>query len=253
MKTVKKLFLYLIFIYIGVGLYLYIGQRDFIYFPVRSAYANLEEQSFDNDGEKIKATILNKGKKKAIIYFGGNAENVEYNSESFSRIFDQYTVYLVKYRGYGGSTGEPTERGIYSDALHIYDSIRNAHEDVSVIGRSLGSAVATYVAANKEVRKLILITPFDSIQNVAQAMYPIYPMSILLKDKYDSLARVGDIKAQAMIIAAQEDEVINIRHTKRLVEEFPKDIIFHVIENVGHNNISNSPLYNKLLEEFMAG
>jgi pimeloyl-ACP methyl ester carboxylesterase len=246
-----RLLIFGILIYLGLGLYLYLAQRDFIYFPVPAAEYNYDETVFENDGYKIKVTVLNRGNNRAIIYFGGNAENIDYNIEGFSQHFSEYTVYLVKYRGYGGSSGNPTEEGIYSDALYIYDAINKEHDGVSAVGRSLGSAVATYIASLREVDRLVLITPFDSMQNIAQSHFPIYPMSILLKDKYDSVSRVGQIKAETLVLAAGEDRIVGITHTQRLVAAFSQDVQFHLIEGVGHNNISGNPRFYALLDEFM--
>ncbi len=247
----KMLLLSGVVLYLGLGLYLYLGQRDFIYFPVHSVDSPFEQRLFEHDGEKIKATVLNKGKRKVILYFGGNAENVDYNVGSFTSLFPDYTLYLVKYRGYGGSSGKPTEKGLNADALFIYDAIVADHDEVSVMGRSLGSGVATYLAGEREVKKLVLITPFDSILRVAQSRYPIYPVSLLLKDQYDSYGRTGRIKADTLVIAAQYDRIIQMAHTERLVEGFSKDLRFEVIEGVGHNDLSSNPRYHVLLNEFM--
>jgi pimeloyl-ACP methyl ester carboxylesterase len=225
-------------------------QRSFIYFPVPLTHSGLPEKTFEHDGHTIKVSILNNTKSKAIIYFGGNAENVEYNATAFSKLFSEYAVYLVKYRGYGGSSGTPSEQAIYSDALHIYDIISDSYEEISIIGRSLGSAVATYVASGRDIEKLVLITPFDSIQSIAQSQFPIYPVSLLLKDKYDSYSQVKDIKAETMIIAAENDKIIDISHTMRLMEGFTSGVLFHVIKDTGHNDISNNPAYHSLLGDF---
>ena len=248
----KSIILALVLIYLGLGLFLYLAQRSFIYFPVPAGLSNDEEVTFKSDGQQIKATVLNPGNRKSIIYFGGNAEGVAYNADSFTEMFADYTVYLVHYRGYGGSSGEPTEQGIYSDALHIYDVVKTRHDGVSVIGRSLGSAVATHLASERDVQKLILITPFDSAQALAQSQFPVYPMSLLLKDKHDSLSRAGRIKSEVMVIAAAEDKVIPMRHTTRLLEGFSQEVKFHVIEGAGHNDLSDTPKYSVLLHEFMS-
>ena len=94
----------------------------------------------------------------------------------------------MDYRGYGFSTGVSTEATLYRDALKLYDSVKSKHTRISLGGRSLGTAVATYVAAYREVSKLALITPFDSIVNVAQGKYPVYPVHLLLHDTFDSKA-----------------------------------------------------------------
>ena len=247
----KSIVLSGLLIYFGLGLYLYFAQRSFIYFPVTDTQMVSDTRLFKNDGHEIKVSVLNKHRGNAIIYFGGNAENVEYNSATFSTLFSEHTVYLVKYRGYGGSTGTPTEEAIYSDALHIYDEIRHDYETVSLIGRSLGSAVATYVASKREIHKLVLITPFDSVERVAQSQFPIYPMSILLKDKHDSYSRAKHIQAQTLIVAAELDRVIKMPHTQRLLDGFSSKVKFHVIEGADHNNISSYPSYHGVLDEFL--
>ena len=247
----KSIFISGMLIYFGLGLYLYIQQRSLIYFPVASIQSGLVEKIFENDGHSIKVSVLNNGQEKAIVYFGGNAEDVDYNAKEFSNLFSEYTVYLVKYRGYGGSTGTPSEEAIYSDAIYIHDAIAQSHGEVSIIGRSLGSAVATYVASKREIDKLVLITPFDSIQNVAQSRFPIYPMGILLKDKHDSYSRAKDIDAETLIIAAENDRIIEMPHTKRLREGFTTEVFFHVIEGADHNDVSGDPRYSDLLNDFM--
>ncbi len=111
-----------------------------------------------------------------------------------------YTVYLIPYRGYGNNAGTPAEQVLYSDAVQIYTTIKDQHDSVSLMGRSLGSGIATYVAANRQVDKLILVTPFDSIENVAKDIYWMFPVSLLIKDKFRSSERVKDITAPNLYI-----------------------------------------------------
>lgn len=165
---------------------------------------------------------LIKVNKKTILYFGGNSEAVTENSDRFSETFPDHTVYLVNYRGYGRSTGTPGEKENYDDAKAIYDFLQKQHNDISVMGRSLGSGVATYLASIKNVEKLVLITPYDSMQSVAQARFPIHPMSILLKDKYNSALKAKDVKAETLILIAENDETIKLEGTYSLIKAFTK-------------------------------
>lgn len=239
-------------IYIFYGFYLYFKQRDLLYHPMKQTkYEGLEEENFELQGCEIKISILNKEKKKAIIYFGGNKENVDKNAKIFSELFSEHSVYLIKYRGYAGSTCSPSEKAIYFDATHIYDEIKENHEEIAIIGRSLGSGVATFVAAQKKIDKLILVTPFDSIQSVIQSKFPLYPMGWMLKDRYDSLSRVKEITAPTLIVAAQNDEVISVLQTERLQNAFLKKPKFIMIEGVNHSNIVTSPRYYDLLHAFL--
>ncbi|MEA3433585.1 MAG: alpha/beta hydrolase, partial [Campylobacterota bacterium] len=158
----------------------------------------------------------------------------------------------MDYRGYGGSTGEPTEEGLYSDALKLYDTIKPKHSRISIGGRSLGSSIATYVAAHREVSKLALITPFDSIVNVANGRYPIYPVSFLLHDKYDSKSRVKNIRAKTFIVMAQNDKIITRERTQQLIDAFdPSQLEVMIIENRGHNDISSDAKYYKIMQDFI--
>ena len=168
----KKLALFtssiIAFAYIGLCLTLYFNQENFIYFPTPHVNHDFESLTIRHDGESINLTVLNAGKEKAIVYFGGNAEATVYNAPSFSETFPSHTVYLFNYRGYGKSTGSPSEEKIYADAQALIDQISKVHKGISVIGRSLGSGVATYIASRNKISQLVLITPFDSIKNIAQ-------------------------------------------------------------------------------------
>ncbi len=253
MKTLQRFLLGGLLIYSVLALFLFIKQRDFIYFPSPVIEHSFEQVTFTNpqDNYSVTTTILNKGKSNAIIYFGGNAEAVDLNATDFSRTFPNKTVYLVKYRGYSGTTGTATEQALFSDALAVFDGISTQYQTISVIGRSLGSGVAVYLASQRAVKKLALITPFDSAQSVAQSVYPIFPMSFLLKDKYDSLSRVSEITAKVLFLIAENDQIIKRKHSERLINAFPvEQVHVEIINNVGHNEISNVPQFYQFLNNF---
>lgn len=239
-------------VYISAAMLLYIFQRDFLYFPTQEYQHPFERISVSNQGETLEVIVLNKGNTKALIYFGGNGEAVVANAQEFSSKLSDVTTYLINYRGYGGSSGKPTESGIYSDALAIYDKIRARHTHISVAGRSLGSGVATYLSANRPVESVALITPYDSVLNVAKTQFKIFPVKLILKDHYGSLSRVKDIKSKVLVIAAEHDQVIPMNHTQRLINEFGNDqVVLKTIKNVGHNSLSNSADYYKALSDFI--
>ncbi len=251
-SVIKKISILLLFGYVGMGLFLYMNQRDFLYFPTPDVSTPYAEMALQNEGASINVIVLNKGYENAILYFGGNAESMAGSSDYIAQQFPTFTVYLMDYRGYGGSTGEPTEEGLYSDALKLYDTIKPKHNRISIGGRSLGSGIATYVAAHREVSKLALITPFDSIVNVAQGRYPLYPVSLLLHDKYDSESRVKKIKAKTFIVMAQNDGIITSEYTQKLIDAFdPVQLKVTVIKNRGHNDISSDARYYKIMQDFI--
>ena len=251
-KIIRRISIFLLLGYIGMGLFLYLNQRDFLYFPTPNFETPYETMTIQNEGESINVIVLNIGHKNAILYFGGNAESMARSSDYIAQQFPKFTVYLMDYRGYGGSTGVPTEKGLYSDALKLYDTIKPEHKRISIGGRSLGSGIATYVAAHREVSKLALITPFDSIVNVASGMYPAYPVSLLLVDTYDSVSRVKEIKAKTFIVIAEHDTLIIRERTEKLIDAFaPGQLEVKVIKSRGHNDISSDATYYKVMQDFI--
>ena len=253
MKNILMALLALLLLYLVVGLFLYLRQRYFLYYPTPKIIAAHYKNIFlENENEKINIIVLNEGHGNAILYFGGNAESMAESADYIAGQFPDFTVYLMDYRGYGLSTGEASEEALFSDALNLYDMVKEKHARISVGGRSLGTAVAAYVAANREVSKLALITPFDSIVNVAQDRYPIYPVRLLLRDKYDTVGRVKQIKAKTFIVSAQNDEVIPWERTEAFIKAFyPEQLETAVIENRGHSDISSDERYYRIMQAFI--
>lgn len=231
---------------------LYFWQRTLIYFPTSEVQrSDAQELNVNAAGETLQIWQLGNDGTDAIIYFGGNAENVAWNIPVFSSVFPERTVYLVNYRGYGGSTGKPTESGLFADAGEIYDQLKTRHTSVSVIGRSLGSGVAVYLASVRDVKKMLLITPFDSIENVAKKQFPIFPVSLLLEDKYDSLSRAGKITAATLVLIAEHDEIVPRENSEALVAAFnPSVVQVKILANTNHNFSSTAQEYLKVLREF---
>ena len=125
------------------------------------------------------------------------------------------------------------------------------HQSISTIGRSLGSGVATYLAVNRDIEKLALVTPYDSIANVAQQTYPVYPISWLLKDSYDSIGIANHIRSPTMILIAEHDRVIPPAHAHNLATSVSARLLKIItIEDAGHNSISGSKEYVRQLRAF---
>jgi uncharacterized protein len=139
---------------------LYAMQDRLLYFPTPEARPGAAAALLIHSGEIVlKVWQLHAGLPRALIYFGGNAEDVAAKIAEFGAAFPDRAIYLVHYRGYGGNAGSPSEKLLVADAQAIYDDISRRHEQVAVMGRSLGSGVATAVAATRPVEKLILVTP----------------------------------------------------------------------------------------------
>ena len=239
--------------YIAICVLLFIFQRQMIYFPTSEVSVPGVAHTILDTGEvRIKVWTLNPGKEKALIYFGGNAENVAYSIDDFGTLFADRTVYLVNYRGYGGSSGSPQEKGFYNDALFVYDHFKKEHTALSVMGRSIGGAVATYLASKRDVEKLILVTPFDSAVNVGKKLYWLFPMEFILRDRLDSVGRADKIRADTLIIAAGNDMIIPYSHTHNLAQAFSQtEVEFVTLSDRGHNSVHLHPDYRKIIAAFM--
>ena len=239
--------------YIAICFLLFIFQRQMIYFP--SSEVNVPDVAhtvLDTGEVRIKVWILNPGKEKVLIYFGGNAENVAYNIDDFRTLFFDRTVYLVNYRAYGGSSGSPHEEGFYRDALFAYDHFKKEHTALSVMGRSIGGAVATYLASKRDVEKLILVTPFDSAVSVAKKLYWFFPMDLILREQLDSVAKADKIRADTLIIAAENDRIIPYAHTHNLAQAFSQtEVELVTLSDRGHNTVHLHPDYRKTIAAFM--
>jgi len=238
--------------YVGIGVFLYSYQEKILYHPTPNIKIDYPQLVLHRENAEVVVHVLNSGYKNAILYFGGNGESMAKSADYIAQQFPTFTCYLMDYRGFGESTGEASEKVLYEDALALYDEVAKKHERISIGGRSLGTGIATYVAAHREVSKLALITPYDSIVSVAQERYPFYPAALLLKDKYDSLSRVKDISSQTFIVIAQNDKVIPLKHTKRLIDAFKKEQLkVTVIKNRGHMDISDDAGYYKIMQDFI--
>ena len=231
---------------------MYATQRRQIYFPTPESRNRMTESFYlPVSGASVKIWSLHKECEPAIIYFGGNAEDVAGNLAGFARLFPAYAIYLVNYRSSGGSTGKPSETALCNDAVAIFDFLANNHHHISVIGRSLGASVAVYLASLRPVEKLALVTPFASLTAVAQAHLPFLPVSFLLKDRYEAAPLVPKIKAQVLMIIAENDEIIPLKQSNALLERFagkPCEVV--IIPGAGHNTLDNYGKYHGALQKF---
>jgi pimeloyl-ACP methyl ester carboxylesterase len=236
--------------YLGVCALLYAYQRSLLYFPQPRTYGTAETTAtLRLPDVSLSLSVRPHQGPKALIYFGGNAEDVSRSLPAFSAAFPEHSIYLLHYRGYGESSGSPSEEGIHADALALFDEVHAEHADVTIVGRSLGSGVATRLASERPVSRLVLVTPYHSMEEIAAGHYPYIPVRWLLKDKFESWRYTARITAPTLIVAAEHDEVIPRASTKSLFRHFLPGIArMVVLRGTGHNSISNSPEYMPLLQ-----
>ena len=227
-------------------------QRSLIYFPKAKALAT-DSIELSSQGEKIQVTVKRNAGTQAVIYFGGNAEDVSGSLAALSAAFPDSALYLMHYRGYGASSGRPSEAALIADGAALFDLAATAHSKITVIGRSLGSGVAVHIASIKPATKLVLVTPYNSVQELAQAQFPVLPVSLILQDKFESWRYARQINIPTLIIAAQNDEVIPRASTDALRNNFNVEIVkMAELANTGHNSIIGDAGYIRLLKNFAA-
>ncbi len=228
-------------------------QRSFIYYPVpESKPAGARSIRLQSGDADLKIWVVPRTGPRAILYFGGNGEDVAFNLAGFTSAFPEHSLYLVNYRGYGGSSGAPTEAGLQADAVAAFDHLRQHHAEIVVIGRSLGSGVATYLATVRAVHRLVLVTPFDSLVNVARRQMTFFPVGLLLRDRFDSAARAPRIQVPTLLVVAGADRLIERARSDALAAAFTAAPVRTVlIAGAGHNDIDSRPQYLESIAEFL--
>jgi uncharacterized protein len=236
--------------YLGLCGLLFVFQRSLIYFhQPGSGKDGTALVTLPTGNARVLVSTPPVDGPRALIYFGGNAEDVSLSMPDLSVAFPNHAIYLMHYRSYGGSSGTPSEKGLFADALTLFDEVRRKHPRVDVVGRSLGSGIAVYVASLRPVDRLVLVTPYDSLLEVAALQYPYIPVKWLLLDKFESWRFAPHVTAPTLIIAAEHDELVRRTNTELLQSRFKSGLIsFKVVSGTGHNTISGSSEYIQLLK-----
>ena len=191
-----------------------------------------------------------------LIYFGGNAEEIT----SFLTYNDYFSptwgILTINYRGYGFSGGKPTEKQLFDDALFLYDRFTKQPEvdfdHLVVMGRSLGSGVAVYLASQRKFTGVILVSPYDSITAIAQEVYPYVPVTWLLKHQFDSLALAPQINTPVLGLIAENDMLISPEHSKKLLSAWKGPAHWVLIPNTDHLDIPEGKYYWESIQAFLA-
>jgi len=144
--------IYILLIYLIAGAVLFFFQRKLLYFPTGKIPHAYETLTLENENETLKVIVLNSGREQALLYFGGNAETVVYNAADFITAFPLHTVYLLNYRGYGGSSGQPTEAGIFADALALFDKVQKKQKRIGMMFQKISKIHLTDLEYLKQSR-----------------------------------------------------------------------------------------------------
>ncbi len=240
-------------LYGSICLVFFVTQRSFIYFPQPGRNREIARITLATAAGQIELAARPTDSPQALLYFGGNAEDVTLTLPELAAAFPGRAIYLMQYRGYGGSTGQPTERGLREDAALAAAFIRERHPQLLLIGRSLGSSLALGLAADQPPEHLVLITPFDSILAIATRIAPWLPMTWLLQDRWESVRDAPRVNCPTLILAATDDEIVPAGNTARLLQAFPEPgPTVAMIEGTDHNSISAAAAFWQVLHQFVA-
>jgi len=190
-----------------------------------------------------------------VIYFGGNAEEVSHTLAD-PRWPREWSIVALNYRGYGTSEGKPGERELAADARAIYDAIA-AREGVDrnrivVFGRSLGTALAAHVAAERPAAGVILVSPYDSLAAVGSHHYPFLPVSLLLKHRFDAETDARRCGMPMLTIVASSDSIIPAARSRALYDAWAGPKTWQVVPRSDHNSLGATPDFWRGVSEFLA-
>jgi fermentation-respiration switch protein FrsA (DUF1100 family) len=203
-------------------------QRSMMYFPDRTrtppAAAGLptaEEIVLDTaDGEKVIVWhVPSRGDRPVVLYFHGNGGALLHRANRFRALTTDGTgLVALSYRGYGGSTGSPTEPGLLADAAAVYGfaAARYGARRIALWGESLGTGVAVALAARNPVERVVLEAPFTSAVDIGAAVYWFLPVRLLMKDQFRSDQRIAQVKVPILILHGARDRVVPIGYGERL-------------------------------------
>jgi len=237
-------------VYAFVGLAAYLGQRKLMYFPDRVriqpaevGLRGVEERVIETpDGERFIAWY---GKARpgrpTLLYFHGNGGSLAIRAPRIERFMREgWGVYMMTYRGYGGSSGTPTEVNNVADARLAFGALVQQGvppNSIILYGESLGSGIAVRLATEREVAGVILDAPYTSIVDLAAQVYPYLPVRALLIDRYETTKYIGNVSVPLLILHGEHDPVVPVamgRELARLANE-PKRLV--IFPDGGHSDL----------------
>jgi fermentation-respiration switch protein FrsA (DUF1100 family) len=246
----KSILIYGLVFYCGLVALLYFAQRSLQYFPERfrtpPASAGLpqaEEVVLETaDGEQVIAWHVPPAAadNPVVLYFHGNGASLRWRADRYrALIADGGGLIALSYRGYGGSSGSPTETGLMNDALAAYEfaAARYPPRNLVLWGESLGSGVAVPLAAAKPIGHMILQSPFTSAADVGAGRYWFVPVRLLMKDQFRSDLHIAKVTAPVLVLHGDRDDIVPIALGERLYEMISAPKRFVRFRGVGHNDL----------------
>ncbi len=217
--SILKIIGSLLILYLIIVMFIFFYQRKLLYHPSENNYLDetnlnhkIEKVYIKSDNDLVAWHYVNDKKFKTMLFFHGNAgrlDNRIYKLNELSKL--QINYLIVAYRGFSGNEGHPSEKGLYIDSRSAKEWLNNIGiEDKNIIlyGESLGTAVAVELASNNNFAGIILESPFTSMVKLAKKYYPYLPVTILLKDKYESENKLEFINSPILIMHGKKDKIV---------------------------------------------
>ena len=230
---------------------LYAFQRQLLYFPdgSRPALGELAELGVrearvtTTDAVSLLAWYLPpRDGRPVVVYFHGNGGHIGYRAARLRRFaWHGFGVFMQEYRGYGGNPGTPTEAGLYADGEAALDFLAHSGIRASrlvIYGESLGSGVAVSLAIRRDIACLILEAPFTSVAEVAQYHYSFVPASMLVRDRFNSLSRIGQVRAPVLVLHGERDRIVPVRFGRALYDAAPEPKELWLAPEGGHEDLA---------------
>jgi len=242
----------LVLLYLVAVATLYLFQRALLYpipqatrtSPAAAGFAEAEEVVADTaDGERVILWhVPPRGDRPVIIFFHGNGDILAWRVPRFRALTaDGIGLVALAFRGYAGSSGKPTEQALLQDGILAYDFAAARYPARRIVpwGYSLGSGVAVAVATTRPVGALVLEAPYTSTVDVAAGAFPMFPVRLLMRDRFHSDRRIGVLKAPLLVMHGEKDAVISATFGRRLFELAPEPKRFVAFETGTHIDLDD--------------
>ena len=209
------------------------------------------------DGTRLRGWVVPGTSSPApvVLYFGGNAEEVSWTLAD-GHWPRAWTIVALNYRGYGASEGAPGERELTSDGVALFDAVATRSDvdpkRVVVFGRSLGTAIATRVAAERPVAGAVLASPYDSLAAIGSRHYPWLPVSLLLRHRFDALADARRNHMPLLAIVAGDDSIIPVERSRALFDAWAGPKTWQLVPGADHNTLGAYDAFWDAIAGFLA-
>lgn len=241
----------LVVAYIGLAALLFFSQEKLLYYPEigREVHTTPRDHGLayepltllTPDNERLDAWFVPKEQARAsVLILHGNAGNISHRLDTIAMFQGLgYSVLIFDYRGYGRSTGKPSEAGLYRDAQTAWEYLARQRgippERIILFGESLGGAMAAWLAAREHPGALVLSSAFLSVPELAADLYPWLPARWLARQRYDTRAALAEISCPVLIAHSPEDEIVPFRHGQALFTAAAEPKLFLPLAG-GHND-----------------